>query len=438
MSPQRRNRSPINVWPGYVDALSALLMLVIFMLMVYMVTQLFLSQTVSDQDAELASLSNRLNDITRALGLEEERSQALANELETVRGEFALNMARADRLADERDDLREQVSADRETIETLLGTQASLQQDILALRQLRESLESEVTALSNELRARDGRITELNKEIETAEQQIGALRDRSLALEAELADERERTLLAQREINTQQLRIQDLVMVVQQAETALESEQTLSVNQRVQIQRLSEQVEALENQLNTISAALRLQESLTETRDAELAELGERLNILLAERVNELERYQSDFFRQLRDALEDNENVRIVGDRFLLPSELFFASGLADIGPEGQAELDKLAELLLDLVDTIPTDVDWIMRVDGHTDRVPINRPPFQSNWELSAARAVSVVRYLAGRGVPEERLAATGFGEFQPLDDGTSAEALQRNRRIEIKLTDR
>ncbi|WLD56720.1 OmpA family protein [Salinispirillum sp. LH 10-3-1] len=438
MNPQRRNRSPINVWPGYVDALSALLMLVIFMLMVYLVTQLFLSQTVSDRDAELASLSNRLNEITRLLGLEEERAQALTSELATVRGEFALSVARAETLSAERDALREQVSADRETIETLLGTQASLQQDIVALREMRARLEQEIATLASAVATRDTRIGVLDGEISSLEQQLGNLRDRSLALEAELADERERTLLSQREIDTQQLRIQDLVLIVQQAESALESEQTLTVAQRVQIQRLSEQVDSLQDQLRAISAALRLQESLTAERDTELAELGARLNALLAERVNELERYQSDFFRRLRDVLEDNENVRIVGDRFLLPSELFFASGLADIGPEGQAELNKLAVLLLDLVDTIPADVDWIMRVDGHTDRVPINRPSFPSNWELSAARAVSVVRYLAAQGVPEERLAAAGFGEFHPLDEGTSPEALQRNRRIEIKLTDR
>ncbi|MEP3166842.1 MAG: OmpA family protein, partial [Marinobacter sp.] len=185
-------------------------------------------------------------------------------------------------------------------------------------------------------------------------------------------------------------------------------------------------------------AALRLQEDLTAEKQAELEEVGKRLNTLLAERVNELERYQSEFFGRLRDILQDNENIRIVGDRFLLPSELLFASGSASLGGEGQRELDKLAEVLLDVASAIPDDIDWILRIDGHTDRLPINTEEFPSNWELSTARAVAVVRYLASQGVPERRMVAAGFGEFFPVDEGSSAEALQRNRRIEIKLTDR
>lgn len=236
----------------------------------------------------------------------------------------------------------------------------------------------------------------------------------------------------------QEARIAGLTASASERETALKEEQELTAAQQDFILQLTQRIDALQEQLQQISAALQLQEALVAERDVEIAGLGQRLNRALAERVNQLERYQSEFFGRLRDLLEANENIRIVGDRFLLPSELFFASGSAELGPQGRAELDKLASLLLEISATIPDDLDWILRVDGHTDRVPINTPAFPSNWELSTARAVSVVRYLASRGVPQQHMAAAGFGEFYPVDSGTSAAALQRNRRIEIKLTDR
>ncbi|MFC3852937.1 OmpA family protein [Salinispirillum marinum] len=438
MSSGRRTRSNINVWPGYVDALSALLMLVIFMLMVYMVTQLFLSQTVSDRDAQLATLSQRLSEITRQLGLQEQRTATLQTELVSLQEDYALSEARNARLQGDnaallaaQDELLAAATDDQDTINTLLLTQASLQQDIATLQALRDQLEQDIANQIAQLQARDAQIDELTTTVE-------ALRDRTMALSAELAAEQERTLLAQRTLEDREIRIDDLLLLVQQNEAALSSEQALTTEQRLQLQALSNQITQLQEQLSTISAALRLQEDISEQQETELAELGQRLNVLLAERVNELERYQSDFFRRLRDALEGDARVQIVGDRFVLPAELLFASGQANIGAAGEAELNELATVLLDLINDIPADVDWILRVDGHTDRIPISTASFASNWELSTARALSVVRYLAAQGIPEQRLAATGFGEFQPVDNGNSPEALQRNRRIEIKLTNR
>jgi chemotaxis protein MotB len=334
---KRRSRSTINVWPGYVDALSALLMLIIFMLLIYVVSQLYLSKALSDRDTELARLNSRLQEISRMLGLEQEQTEALEQAM------------------------------------------SSLQQDY-----------SETLALKSEL---------------------------SEALE----EERESRL--EQQFN---------------AEAKLSQQEQLSESQRNIILQLSNQIAALQEQLGRITAALRLQEQETAEKAAELEEVGKRLNTLLAERVNELERYQSEFFGRLRDILQDNENIRVVGDRFLLPSELLFASGSASLGPEGRRELDKLAGVLLDVVSEIPEDIEWILRIDGHTDKIPINTPEFPSNWELSTARAVSVVRYLASRGVPEKRMVAAGFGEFFPVASGNSPEALRQNRRIEIKLTDR
>lgn len=351
---KRRSRSTINVWPGYVDALSALLMLIIFMLLIYVVSQLYLSQTLSDRDLELASLNSRLEEISRLLGLERDQTAALEEEMAAVQSSYSESLA------------------------------------------LNESLSEE------------------------------------------LEEERDRRLEQQYNAEAQALRVEDLQQAVSSAESELEEEEQLSDAQRAIIQRLSNQITALQDQLSRITAALRLQEDLTVEKQAELEEVGKRLNTLLAERVNELERYQSEFFGRLREILQDNENIRVVGDRFLLPSELLFASGSARLGGEGQQELDKLAEVLLDVVAAIPDDIEWILRIDGHTDVIPIRTEAFPSNWELSTARAVAVVRYLAEQGVPQHRMAAAGFGEFFPVASGSSAEALQQNRRIEIKLTDR
>ncbi len=417
MASRRRTRSAINVWPGYVDALSALLMLVIFMLLIYVVSQLYLSQTLHDRNDQLARLSDRLAAISEQLGLERDKSAALEQEILSVQNDYSASLAKNEAL-------QNQVDSDKERIKTLLGTQASLQQDIQALRELRQKLEQQVAGLRQSASETDT--------------QLGALRDRTKALQAELGDDQERTLLAQEDIDPNNIRIQDMAAIVEQGKKALAEQKQLTASQQARMDRLSSQIDELQNQLNQISAALKLQKDITAEKDAKLADMGRRINTLLAQRVNKLERYQSEFFGRLREILEQNKNVRVVGDRFLLPSELLFASGSAQLGEEGKAELDKLAAILLDVAAKIPSDVDWILRVDGHTDRIPIHTDQFPSNWELSTARAVAVVRYLAAKGVPEKRMAAAGFGEFFPVDKGSSPEALQRNRRIELKLTDR
>ncbi|MFP3976536.1 peptidoglycan -binding protein [Marinobacter sp. KMM 10035] len=344
---RRRSRSTTNVWPGYVDALSALLMLVIFMLLIYVVSQLFLSQTLSDRNSELARLNQRLNEISQLLGLEQSKTNALEQQILTAQSNFSASQA-------ENQDLQDRLAAARN-------------------RLMQQTADAE---------ARAERLANMNQ--------------------------------------------------------ALDDKDELSVSQQNMILQLSNQIASLQNQLRQITAALKLQKEMAADKEGELENVSRRLNTLLAERVNELEQYQSEFFSRLRNILAANENIRVVGDRFLLPSELLFASGSANLGADGKRELDKLAEVLLDVVKTIPKDLDWILRIDGHTDLIPINTPQFPSNWELSTARAVAVVRYLANQGVPQNRMVAAGFGEFFPVAKGTAPEALQKNRRIEIKLTDR
>ena len=199
---------------------------------------------------------------------------------------------------------------------------------------------------------------------------------------------------------------------------------------------LAQQVAALRAQLSSLNAALDASESKTAAQQAEIARLGERLNLALARKAEELQRYRSEFFGRLRTLLGNHPSIRIVGDRFVFQAELLFPSGEATLVPEGRKSLAQLAETLKTVTKEIPGDIEWVLRIDGHTDRRPIQTERFPSNWELSTARALSVVRFLAERGIPERRLAAAGFGEHHPLERADTPAAYARNRRIEIKLT--
>jgi len=206
-----------------------------------------------------------------------------------------------------------------------------------------------------------------------------------------------------------------------------------------QIENLNQQISALRKQIGALEDALGASEQKDKDSQLRLADLGQRLNLALAQRVQELSRYRSDFFGKLRDILGNRPDIRVVGDRFVFQSEVFFDSGQAALRPEGRAELDQLAGALLDLEKQIPQEINWVLRVDGHTDTRQLSATsPFKSNWDLSAARAISVVQYLISKGVSPQRLVAAGFGEFQPIDPGTSDEAFSHNRRIELKLTER
>jgi chemotaxis protein MotB len=218
----------------------------------------------------------------------------------------------------------------------------------------------------------------------------------------------------------------------------LESEKRLAARALSQVELLNQQIAALRRQLASVEGALEASEKKDKDAQTRLADLGQRLNVALAQRVQELSRYRSEFFGRLRAILATRPEIRVVGDRFVFQSELFFDAGAAALRLEGRTELDKLASALLDLEKQIPADIPWVLRVDGHTDVRPIASAQFPSNWELSAARAISVVQYLVGKGVSPQHLVAAGFGEFQPLDTAVSEEAYRRNRRIELKLTER
>ncbi|MEX1147374.1 MAG: peptidoglycan -binding protein [Sphingomonadales bacterium] len=352
----RRPRDPADIWPGFVDALSSLLLVIIFLLSMFVLAQFFLSQALSGRDAALTKLRGEIAELGELLALER-----AANE-----------------------DLRTNIT----------HLTASLQTVTLS----RDDLEAEVRSLEARIDAAEGRTGTAGEDVDEL---VRDLRERYGDAQSELSRERALTRAAREEVDL-----------------------------------LNRQLAALRQQLASLQNALEASEARDEEQQATIVSLGNRLNAALAGRVEELARYRSEFFGRLREVLSSRSDIRIQGDRFIFQSEIFFASGSANVGSSGQAELSKLADALLEVAENIPEDIPWILLVEGHTDPLPIRGGPYPSNWELSAARALSVVHYLQGRGVPPERLGAAGFGPFQPIDPGSGMEANQRNRRIELKFT--
>ena len=419
---RRRISSPITAWPGYVDVLSALLMVVIFVLMIFTVAQFMLSEVLHGQKNELAILHKQINELATILGLEREKSSQLNTEVSRL-SDVIIG------LSEDREILSSQVaaySAQSETDKTLIKQQmlaiASLNEDIQALTRVKDELEQKVAGLAVSLADRD--------------YQILVSRDRSKKLTARLMEKIEMTVLAQEKIKEQDIRIQALSVVLESQNKALAQEKQLSATTRSEVILLSDQITKLQTQLQMISDALALTKKRGQSKDEKIVELGKQLNIALARKVNELQKYRSEFFGQLQKILGDNPSILIQGDRFVLQAGLLFESGSADLGAQGRIHLTTLADTLLQISRKIPKKINWILRIDGHTDRIPIQNKTFASNWELSAARAVSVVRFLSQKGIPENRMAAAGFSKYHPIDTADTPDAYQKNRRIEIKLT--
>lgn len=375
MASLARRRRGIDFWPGFVDALSSLLMVLVFMLLIFTIGQFVLSDALSGRDRALAQLNAELAQLAKTLSMEQDAKAVAMKQVD----ELSASLATA---SGERDALR--LSLDT--------TQAALTQ-----AQARgEEDQAQIARLSSDIRALDELKHQLEAEIAA---QLGAL------------DEEREKLAAQTE---------------------------LSAKSAAQVELLNRQVAALRLQLEEIAASLDLARAQGKAKDVRIEELGKELNLALAQRVNELQRYRSDFFGKLREVLGGRSDIQVVGDRFVVPSELLFASGTDELTPVARQQLDSLATTLSEVASEIPSDVDWVLRIDGHTDRRPIATGRFPSNWELSSARAIAIVKYLVTRGVPANRLSANGFGEFRPLDPGDNEAAYAINRRIEIQLTNR
>ncbi|MFC5385641.1 peptidoglycan -binding protein [Aquamicrobium segne] len=337
----RRSYRHIDYWPGFVDALSTLLLAIMFLLSVFVLAQFLLSREISGKDEALNRLNAQINELTQLLALERANVQ--------------------------------------DTQDALVNLQASL-----------AGAESEKSRLEQLLAAGAG-----------AGSEASARADR-------IAGE-------------------------------LDSERQISQRALSQVELLNQQIAALRRQIGALEQALEASEARDRDSNAKIADLGRRLNVALAQRVQELNRYRSDFFGRLREILSDRDNIRIVGDRFVFQSEVLFPVGSDQINEAGQVEMQKLAGAIIELQKEIPPEIHWVLRVDGHTDDQPLSGAGrFKDNWELSSARALSVVKFLIANGVPADRLVAAGFGQYQPLDETDTQEARDRNRRIELKLTER
>jgi chemotaxis protein MotB len=336
----RRSESGMNYWPGFVDALSTLILSIIFILTVFVVVQFYLQQEIAGKDAALGQLNAQIAQLTELLSMEKSNKTNLENQLAQLRA-------------------------------SLTGAEAE-----------RDRYKGVAEAAGASLAAAQGNAAELSGQVE--------------------------------------------------------SEKKLSAGALSQVEILNQQIAALRRQLAAIEATLDISEKKDKESQAKIADLGQRLNLSMAQKVQELTKYRSDFFGRLREILGNRPDIKIVGDRFVLQSELLFETGKAELRPEARTEIDKIAAAILELSQKIPPDIAWVLRVDGHTDIRPIAGPVFKSNWDLSAARAIAVVQYLAGKSIAPEHLVAAGFGEFQPIDTAKTEDAYKRNRRIEFKLTER
>ena len=413
----RREQRSTVIWPGFVDALATLLMVIIFLLLIFVMAQFFLGQALSGRDKALKELENDLSALSSVLALTKSENAQLQTKVDSLQNQLSTSLdSRANieqQLAalrldyasatDELSEFKARSVADKEKIDRQLSEIADLSGDVAALKALKDELEKEVSTLSFRAQAAEDATKQLEQSFSETTTSL-----------AKTSSERD-----------------DL-------KVGLAEKQEIADTARAQLALMNKQMAALRQQLNQLNAALEASELDAKEKNVKIELLGQRLNAALASKVQELSRYRSEFFGRLRQLIGNRDDVQIVGDRFVLQSELLFAKGSADIAAGGERELGKLATTLLEIALKMPGDIDWILRVDGHTDNDPIATLKFPSNWELSTARALSVVHTLIKAGIPAKRLAATGFGEHYPLTSGSNEIAKAKNRRIELKFTQR
>lgn len=391
-----RNQHRTDIWPGFVDALAALLMVIIFLLMVFVIAQFFLNDALTGRDEALERLQGQVSDLADLLSLERQANEELR--------------ASTAKLSDE--------------LQASISISDGLKKQVKNLKLQAKTAEELAANLKNELALSLSNIGANEEIIESQLTQINAIRNDVESLKA-LREELEE-------------KVTQLLSKVSNKDEQLITEKKLSQTARAQIALLNKQVTALRKQILQIANILQASEKIAKKRRVKIVNLGKRLNAALASKVQELARYRSEFFGRLRDVLGSQPGIRIVGDRFVFQSEVLFSKGSDQLENEGQKQIQQLAGTLKAITVKIPKNIDWILRVDGHTDQIPIRTTRFPSNWELSTARAISVVKFLVQRGISPTNLAATGFGEFQPIDPRDTEEAYIRNRRIELKLTQR
>jgi chemotaxis protein MotB len=421
---RRHGGNGLDAWPGYVDALSTLLMVIIFVLLVFVLAQAFLTVTLSGRSHQLDTANQRLAELADALSLEQGKAATLQSSVAQLSQQLAARSAERDKLAAQLSDAQLSVQA---------ATTANAR------------LQSQLTATSAQADAAKAQLDEMKRQIAELDKTVATDKDTLQAKLSDLAtlDNQTRALAALRdELEKQAQDAAARAMTEQQRREAvqqqLSDEKKLGDSARAQIALLNQQIDELKSQLSSVASALDLQQQQNKEKDAQIANLGQKLNVALAAKVEELQGYRSEFFGKLRKLLANRPGITVVGDRFVFQSEVLFPVGSAELTQSGTAQMTALAVTIKDIAAEIPPDLNWVLRVDGHTDPQPVKGGQFASNWELSAERAITVVKLLIADGVPAEHLAATAFGEYQPFGPGDTQDAYAKDRRIELRLTDR
>jgi chemotaxis protein MotB len=371
-----RTRSSADIWPGFVDAISTLLLVLIFLLTIFVSSEFLLSKLLSNKDDALEGLNIQINQLTELLSLEKKENKNLTTTISRLNEKLNNAGLASDLLSMEFSDLKNKNMELNRLLNSLKDSNSVIKRDNIKLETQNDKLEAELKELIITLRA-------ASVKLQTAEEEI-----------------------------------------------------KLSEAAKNQVNLLNMQIVELRDQLNIIQNLLDINSEEIKKKDLQIIELGKKLNTALAVKVGELNQYKSEFFGRLRSILGNREDILIVGDRFIFQSEVLFESGSAEVGREGLIQLRNLSRILLDITKDIPNDIPWVLQIQGHTDQNPINTPLYPSNWELSAARAISVGRVLINSGVNSNKISVAGFAEFQPLEFGTDSDSLRKNRRIEIKLT--
>ena len=496
LSRRSGGRGETNTWPGFVDAMTALLLILMFVLSIFMIIQYTMHQKLTGATRELDDLTRQLAGMANVLSLERDKSAALEGQVGELKASLAGQVSEVDRLnaalaamvkardtavarAGELEASLNSTISEREALAAALASTRSEMDAAVESARLdaakREAMEALVAELRQKEAEHDSVVASAQQQLDEAKSILSAEEQAKLAEAAAAEVLRMRLANSQTELDAMTLALEQarkeaeetliLLAAAESAKKALEGQvddggsaiereaalrklaeaelskaQAQTLEEQRQVALLNAQVKELREQLGGLQALLDESEKRDSDAQVQIAKLGERLNAALAQKVGQLARFRSVFFEKMDEVLGGRQDIQRVGDRFVFQSEVLFAAGSADLGADGQRELATLGAVLREVAGEMPPDLNWILRVDGHTDKIPVgSRARYADNWELSQARALSVVRYLVEReGVPPARLAAIGFGEYQPIDTGDTPEALAKNRRIEFKFTER
>ena len=361
-------------WPGFVDALSSLLMVIIFVLMIFVISQFFISQKMSGQDEALIKLKKNLTELSELLSLERATTSELTSQLSVLEEKIVV-----------------------------------IKEELLKEKEITKQYQEEIRGTKNIIALNESEINELK-----------------IALEEKIK-------------NTTQLRneVSDLDKQVNQKNLEIQSKDKILKANKEEVNQLISTTLKLKNKLTQLQTLLSAYKAKDKKENVKTLNLGKDVNSALARRVEELEKFKSDFFGRVRELIKGRKEIRVVGDRFVFQSEVLFSLGSDELGVEGQLEMQKLAATLMEIEKSLPTDIDWILQIEGHTDSLPVKKgQTYRDNWELSTKRALSVLRFLIKQGIDPNRLSASGYGSFQPIDKKNTKSARMKNRRIEMKIT--